>query len=60
MRQGVHTVLLTSHFEADAKVAGVTPSELDEMIVFLSRNPTAGDLMAGTGGARKVRFAKRG
>jgi hypothetical protein len=34
--------------------------EREELILFLSANPRAGDLMAGTGGARKVRFKRPG
>lgn len=30
------------------------------MVAYVSRNPTAGDIMPGTGGARKLRFAGRG
>jgi hypothetical protein len=31
-----------------------------ELISFLARNPTAGDRIPGTGGARKVRWARAG
>ena len=34
--------------------------ERDEFIDFISRNPDAGDLIEGTGGARKVRWARSG
>lgn len=37
-----------------------SPEERDEFIDFISRNPDAGDLIEGTGGARKVRWARRG
>ena len=30
------------------------------MVSYISGNPTAGDIMPGTGGARKLRFAGRG
>ncbi len=30
------------------------------MAAFLGANPLAGDLISGTGGARKVRFARKG
>lgn len=33
---------------------------MQEIASFLAREPLAGDLMEGTGGARKVRFARRG
>ena len=34
--------------------------EKQELITFLSLNPLAGDVIAGTGGVRKVRFAASG
>lgn len=37
-----------------------SPEERDEFIDFISRNPDAGDLIEGTGGARKVRWARSG
>jgi hypothetical protein len=36
------------------------PEERNELMVFLATNPTAGDLIEGTGGVRKVRFAAQG
>jgi hypothetical protein len=38
----------------------LTPEERDGLVAFLAANPTAGDLIEGTGGVRKVRFAARG
>jgi hypothetical protein len=38
----------------------LTPAERDELVAFLAANPTAGDLIEGTGGVRKVRFAAQG
>ena len=35
-------------------------SEREELIDFLSTNPTVGDVIAGTGGVRKVRWALPG
>lgn len=55
-----HAVLTTQIFEQDVRAAGLSDDEVTEIVVFLSENPTAGDVMAGTGGARKVRFAGRG
>jgi len=34
-------------------------NERTELIEFLARNPFAGDIVPGTGGVRKVRFAGR-
>lgn len=37
-----------------------TTEERDEFTDFISRNPQAGDLIEGTGGARKVRWSRSG
>ena len=37
-----------------------TTDERDELVAFLATNPSAGDLIEGTGGVRKVRFAAQG
>ncbi len=56
----MHGVLTTSIFEADAADAGLSDEEIMAMVSWLSANPLAGDVMQGTGGARKVRFAGKG
>ena len=56
----MQTVVETPDFMADAKAAGLALDERNEIIEFISRNPRAGDVIKGTGGARKVRFAGRG
>lgn len=56
----VHTVIETPTFLRDARQVGMSEAEREAIVVAVSRNPTAGDLMQGTGGARKVRFAGRG
>ena len=38
----------------------MTELERLEIVLYLSENPDAGDLIVGTGGARKVRFPFRG
>ena len=38
----------------------LTTDERDELVAFLATNPSAGDLIEGTGGVRKVRFAAQG
>ncbi len=43
-----------------AKECGVSDAERAEIVDFIAANPTAGDEISGTGGARKVRFARRG
>lgn len=56
----MHAVMTTPEFESDAKAAGLTEEEIQAIVSWLSLHPLAGDLMPGTGGARKVRFAGRG
>jgi len=56
----MHTVTLTHAFERAAAGAGMSEDEIQVLIDFLAENPTAGDVMAGTGGCRKVRVAGRG
>ncbi|MGD9507449.1 MAG: type II toxin-antitoxin system RelE/ParE family toxin [Geminicoccaceae bacterium] len=53
------TVVETSIFARRADKL-LSAEERDELVVFLAANPTAGDLIEGTGGVRKVRFAARG
>jgi hypothetical protein len=56
----MHGVLTTPTFERQARQAGLTEDEVTEMCVWLAENPLSGAIMPGTGGARKVRFARRG
>ncbi len=53
----MHAVLTTPTFEADAAEAGLGDEEIQAISAWLADNPRAGAVMAGTGGARKVRFA---
>ena len=53
------TVIETPSFLRDAKRLMDEPEHL-EIISFLARNPDAGDILQGTGGIRKVRFAREG
>jgi hypothetical protein len=50
------TVVETQPFIEDAARC-LQDSEREELIAYLARSPTAGDLMRGTGGVRKVRWA---
>jgi len=54
-----HTVVETMEFASAAKRL-LTTEERMALIDFLAENPTAGDLMVGTGGARKLRWAAKG
>lgn len=55
----LHTVVETPEFIGTARRL-LADSERTAVINFLARNPTAGDVMASTGGARKLRWAARG
>lgn len=56
----MQTVIETPAYLASAKDENVSEDERNEIVAFLAANPDAGDIMAGTGGARKVRFGGRG
>lgn len=50
----------TQDYLSDAKNLGLTEKEREAIIVWIADNPDAGDVIEGTGGARKVRFAGKG
>lgn len=56
----MQTVLSTATFARQAKAAGLSDAELLELEGVLSANPLAGELIVGTGGARKLRLAGKG
>jgi hypothetical protein len=56
----VHTVIQTPTFLAHAKAAGVDEAELTAICDTVARAPQAGDLIPGTGGARKLRVGGKG
>jgi hypothetical protein len=56
----MHVVVETAAFIAAARAARISGGEIDRIIDHLARRPDAGDVIPGTGGARKVRFAGRG
>jgi hypothetical protein len=56
----VADVVSTPNFERAAKRERLTEAERDELVLFLASMPGAGDLIQGSGGARKVRLAKEG
>lgn len=51
----MHCVIQTDGFVASAKDAGLSEDEVFQIVVEIARNPTVGDLIPGTGGARKWR-----
>ncbi len=58
--QQPHAVCETHAFRRSATEAGMTPEEVARLKRVLSESPDAGDLIVGTGGARKLRFAPTG
>ena len=56
----MHTVIETSAYLRQATEAGMTEDDRSNVVALLARNPAAGDLIANTGGARKLRVAGRG
>ena len=56
----MHVVVESPDFAAHAKAAGLDDGEVRRIIDHLAWRPDAGDVIPGTGGARKVRFAGRG
>jgi hypothetical protein len=53
------TVIETPSFLRDAKRL-LNDEERREIIAFLAQNPNVGSVLKGTGGIRKVRFAREG
>lgn len=60
MDMPLNEVAFTAGFLAQAKDEGMTEGELEALVQLLAANPEAGDLIAGSGGCRKVRLAGRG
>ena len=56
----MHCVIETPLYLRAAKEAGITEEEQHRIKVFMSENPDGGDVVPGTGGARKVRYPLRG
>lgn len=53
------TVATTQRFEADASAIW-SEVEIEELILAVAMNPHLGDLVPGTGGLRKLRWARPG
>jgi hypothetical protein len=56
----MQAVIRTPTFLSDAKAAGLSEHEQNNIVSEISKNPTSGALMEGTGGCRKLRFAGKG
>jgi hypothetical protein len=53
-------VIETKEYLRRARQCGMSDQEREEIINFIAGDPLAGDEISGTGGARKVRFARPG
>jgi hypothetical protein len=56
----VQTVVFTPTFETQAKRTGLTEAELFHIAEVIAADRRAGDLIQGSSGARKLRFARTG
>ena len=56
----MHTVCELRSFQRAAADAGMSASEITTLIDHVAAHPAAGDEMAGTGGCRKLRWARPG
>ncbi len=59
MGEALQTVVETPEFISQAKRL-LSEAQSDELLYHLAANPTAGDVIPGTGGARKLRWALSG
>lgn len=60
MPKPLHAVAETNPYLDDCNYAGVSEAERAKIVDYIACNPTAGDVIKGTGGARKVRIAREG
>lgn len=58
-RRPLHTVVETPEFRRRVRRL-LTEKELRALVDHVAANPDAGDVMVGTGGARKLRWAAKG
>lgn len=56
----MQTVLFTETFLRQAAASGLDDDAVMEIAIAIASNPQGGDLIPGTGGARKLRHAGRG
>ena len=56
----MHVVVETAGYLRKVQNLKLTEGEQEAIVAYLSDNPMAGDEIKGTGGARKVRFARPG
>ena len=60
MEPVLHTVVETGAYLASAKRTGMSEEEMRRTVDTVAADPTAGDLIVGSGGCRKIRVAGRG
>ena len=56
----MHTVVETVAFINDSRSIGLPDAERLAIVSWMASNPEAGDVIEGSGGARKVRFPGKG
>lgn len=56
----MQAVIETPLFLRRAAEVGMTETERFDLVTFIASNPDAGAIIEGTGGVRKVRFARTG
>ena len=56
----MHSVLITANFQREADRAKLSETEIQSIIAAIAADPLKGDLIPGSGGARKLRFARPG
>jgi len=56
----MQAVVETNEYLRRARQCGISEEEREEIVDFIAENPLAGVEISGTGGARKVRFARPG
>ncbi len=56
----MHTIVEMEAFTRQAKMLRIMDEELDFIKLFVGLNPSAGNVVPGTGGARKIRIPLRG
>jgi hypothetical protein len=56
----MHTVVETPEYLRAAKKAGMSAAEREAAVLLLAEHPQAGEMIEGSGGARKVRIAREG
>jgi hypothetical protein len=56
----LQTVVETPDYLSDARAAGLSESERRAIVDYLAADPSAGDMIVGSGGARKARVAAPG